>query len=185
MNRSDTIGKQYAEGFLEYAGDPARITRIGKDLQKISHVLESENSLSAFLTNPTISLQEKKKVMNPVIKKLGLSEEGQRIVLYLLDKKALELAPNINKAYCNLAENRRDTVNVTARSAIPLNKLEKQKIIQWVEKKEKRKVSFIEKIDADIIGGLFVEVGHRIYDGSIRGQLGDMAEHIIGREKKP
>ena len=185
MNRSDVVGKQYAEGILEYAADPARITRIGKDLQQLSYVLKEERALCAFLTNPTISLKDKKGLMNPVIKKLDLSEDGERIVLYLLKKKALELIPSISKAYHNLAENRCDTVAVTVRTAVPLDKNEKQQIIKWIEDKEKRKVSFTEKIDEGIVGGLYIEVGHRIYDGSIRGQLQDMAEHIIGREKKP
>lgn len=46
-----------------------------------------------------------------------------------------------------------------------------------------RKVKLNLKVDPEIIGGIIVAIGDRIYDGSIKGQLNRMKEHLLGLQK--
>ncbi len=78
------------------------------------------------------------------------------------------------------------TANVetgTLWSAFPLD----EAIIAQIEERFSaflgKKVKLILKVEPEIIGGIIVAIGDRIYDGSLKGQLNKMREHLLGLQK--
>jgi F-type H+-transporting ATPase subunit alpha len=78
------------------------------------------------------------------------------------------------------------TANVetgTLWSAFPLD----EAIIAQIEERFStflgKKVKLTLKVEPEIIGGIIVAIGDRIYDGSLKGQLNRMREHLLGLQK--
>ena len=78
------------------------------------------------------------------------------------------------------------TANVetgTLWSAFPLD----EAIIAQIEERFSaflgKKVKLTLKVEPEIIGGIIVAIGDKIYDGSLKGQLNKMREHLLGLQK--
>jgi F-type H+-transporting ATPase subunit alpha len=78
------------------------------------------------------------------------------------------------------------TANVetgTLWSAFPLD----EAIIAQIEERFStflgKKVKLTLKVEPEIIGGIIVAIGDKIYDGSLKGQLNRMREHLLGLQK--
>ena len=61
------------------------------------------------------------------------------------------------------------------RSAFPLNEEQTKLIVSKLEDRFKCKISPHVVVDADLIGGVIIQVGDEVYDASVRSKLQHMA----------
>ncbi len=60
-------------------------------------------------------------------------------------------------------------------SAFPLEGQQLEKIVSLLSKRYQKNVSPSVDVDSDLIGGIMVQVGDKVWDASVRGRLQDMA----------
>jgi len=68
-------------------------------------------------------------------------------------------------------------------SAFPLDEASVAQIEERFSAFLGKKIKLTLKADPEIIGGIIVVVGDKIYDGSVKGQLNRMREHLLGLQK--
>jgi hypothetical protein len=75
-----------------------------------------------------------------------------------------------------------DRINsVVITTAVPLEAGQKENIVRQVlTLLPDRKLSFIYRIDPRIIGGIIIQTGDKLIDGSIRGRLQNLAKQMSG-----
>ncbi|MBC7325220.1 MAG: ATP synthase F1 subunit delta, partial [Moorella sp. (in: Bacteria)] len=99
--------------------------------------------------------------------------------LYLLiDHKREMFLKDIVSFFTEMANRARNLVEVQVTSAVELEKEEKKKLTEVMEKVTGKKVRAEYFVDPSLIGGVVVRVGDRVIDGSIRTRLASMREHL-------
>jgi F-type H+-transporting ATPase subunit delta len=177
-SRNIKLAQPYAEALLDITTKEGSLDKVINDLNSITTILSQSSDLSKALTNPTLSAITKKEIIKSVFKDtvsgtiikflMVLSDRGR--VAYLSDviEKALELAykkASIEVAYVS------SSVEFTSSQEEAL--VEKLKAMTGASQ-IKLKVS----VDESLLGGFIVQVGSKIIDNSVKGQLRQLSAYL-------
>ena len=69
--------------------------------------------------------------------------------------------------------------NASVKSAIELSEAALAEIKSHLESQTGKKINLSSKVDAELIGGVVVQVGDRLFDASIAGKLGKLKQELL------
>ncbi|WP_347988176.1 F0F1 ATP synthase subunit delta [Methylomonas sp. AM2-LC] len=176
MAELTTLARPYAEAAFKRAKQTSSVTEWSEVLQFLSTVTQDQG-LMEIVSNP--------KVGKPKIKELFLdicqdkvSAEAQNLLKILIDNGKLSLLPTISVMYEEQKAEDEGYVNVELYSAYPLTKVEQSKYSAMLEKQLHKKVNAVVSVDKSLIGGILAVAGDKVIDGSIRGQIHQLAKRL-------
>lgn len=155
-----------------------RLHGIEEELFRFGRVVESHHELRQVLTDRTIPAGAKQKLVQTLVhEKVGPHCES-------LIKQAVRArtAPFASKLayFGELAAARRNRLVATARSAYPLGDDEVRRLGDALGHKYGREVHVNSIVDRSVIGGLSVEIGEEIIDGTVASRLEDARRRMAG-----
>lgn len=177
--RASALARRYAGALFAAAKDADLIDQVESDLGLLTFTLESTPRLGEVLTHPLIPADRKKEIV------AGLFRDKVQGVtldfLYLLiDKRRSEVLEDVEQEYVRLANEYRNVLPVRVTSAIPLTSEEAAALRKKLEQSTGKKVELQLSEDAEIIGGLTIQIGDKVIDGSVRGYLQSLRERLLG-----
>ncbi|AGT33724.1 F0F1 ATP synthase subunit delta [Geobacillus genomosp. 3] len=175
----EVIAKRYASALFQIALEQQQLDRIEEDIRAVRQALVENGEFLSILSNPKLSLDKKKALVREVF--AGVSTPVQNTLLLLLERHRFGLVPELADQFVALANDARGIVEATAYSARPLTDEELQALSDVFAKKVGKETLRIENIvDPELIGGVKLRIGNRIYDGSVSGQLERIQRQLIG-----
>ena len=178
---SSNIAKRYARAFFEIAGSENRYEAYAQELSRFSAVLADNRNLGEFLSNPIFAQADKKAVVESVLEKTGVSEYTANFLKLLVDKRRIDILPEIEGCYRELMDGALKKVRVTVKTAFPLTEDLAGRLQQGLEEMTGRAVEMTVHEEPGLLGGIVVRVGDKLYDGSIRAQLNNI-RNLLGEE---
>lgn len=176
------ISKRYARAFFEIAGEEKNLERYYNELSQFSSVIAKNKDLKGFLANPVFEQESKKKVLEKIISKLSLSKMTINFLNLLIDKKRIDVLPDIEICYRQLMDEALKKVRVTLKTAYPLSDEMQNHVISGLKKMTGREVEVTVENDKSLLGGIVIGVGDTLYDGSIKNQLNNM-RNLLGEAR--
>ncbi|WP_096185872.1 F0F1 ATP synthase subunit delta [Evansella halocellulosilytica] len=177
--RRHPVGFRYATAMFEHAKENKKLDQTLEELQVVSQVLDDTKLLDEVFKHPKVSNDVKK----DIIKEVFTSQVSDAIInlLYILvDRKREEAIFSITDNFKALVNEEQGVAEATVITAKPLNEEEKSAITDVFKNIAGKQKLLIENvIDKDIIGGLKVRIGDRIYDGSVANQLDRIQQRMI------
>jgi F-type H+-transporting ATPase subunit delta len=83
----------------------------------------------------------------------------------------LPLLPNVSEEFAALRANVERTLQVTVRTAMPIEPTQQQQLIDRLAKRFNRAVTLDIQLQPDLIGGAVLDTGSLVIDGSLSGKL--------------
>jgi len=160
--------KRYAEAVLQLAKEQGKLEEWGRYLEVISQAL-GQPEVARALEDARLPLELKLRVVDEAM--AGLDGLARNLAKLLILKGRASLAPDIARAYREMADRERGIVHVRAKTAVPLEKGEKEELRRRLEAALGRPVVLETEVDESIIGGLVLQMGDRVIDASTRAQL--------------
>jgi len=99
-----------------------------------------------------------------------------RFLLLLVEKDRETLMPAILKMYQHLRDEQRGIVEIQARVPASIDDDERSKLIERLEAMTGKSVRLEVSEKPDLIGGLVIRIGDRVYDGSVRQKLDNLRD---------
>lgn len=176
MNAVQTIAKRYAKALFLIAQEQDAVAAIGEDVRAVAEVVEVEE-VRAFVLHPSIPVQKKHTVFEARLQQSAFVAI-RSLVHVLIDRKRLVILPAIAEAYDVLADEalRRTRAHVT--SAFALSRAQIQAIVDVYENVLGTAIIVRTSVDASLLGGICVQVGDTLIDGSIAAHLARMQQQI-------
>jgi F-type H+-transporting ATPase subunit delta len=172
MAENLTIARPYAEAVFAQADGSRALDRWSRALAVMAAVAADPDMRKA-IGNPNLTGDQ---VYGLFAGACGdLSVEAQNFVRVLIENGRLALLPEIREIYEELKNVREGVVDAVIRSAYPLDSGQVAALVADLERRFKRKVEPRVEVDAGLIGGVRVQVGDEVIDGSVRGRLAAMA----------
>ncbi len=170
--------RRYARALLEVAlakGDPARLR---EELEQSAAVLEGNSELRQALTHPGLGGERRQRLVKAIFG--SGSELLQRLAGLLAEKSALALLPYVARAYSRSWNEHRGVLEAEAASAVALDDAQKQALAAALQQATGQKIELQTRVDGAVLGGLVVTMGGRTYDGSVRSQLQQLRQRLVG-----
>ncbi len=168
-----TIARPYAEAAY-------RLAKEGNSLQSWSDALNllasvyQDPQMQAAIANP--------KVTPPDIEKLLVAICGARIddvarnlIQLLVHNRRLPVLVEIRDLFEQLKLEDEGKVDAKISSAFPMDDAQRSQVVNLLSSRFKRKINATVTVNPDLIGGIKVEVGDKVWDASVRGRLQTMA----------
>ena len=172
MAENVTIARPYAEAIFALADTGGALGRWSQTLAVMAAVAANPE-LRAATGDPNLSADQ---VYGLFAGACGdLATEAQNLVRVLIENGRLATLPEISDIYEQLKNEREGVVEAVITSAYPLDSGQLSALVAELEQRFKRKVKPQVNVDAALIGGVRMQVGDEVIDGSVRGKLAAMA----------
>jgi len=167
---SEIVAKRYADALFEVAKERGTIDAVEEQLALVNQMVIDNEKLKKLLYMPRISRENKKQVMEKIFKD-EVNSEVLNLLKMLIDRHRVSILSELQTAYVDIANENRDIVDVFVTSASPLDTEEEDKLIQTFKKLYDKQLRLRMNIDPEVIGGVLVRIGNRLYDGTISNKL--------------
>ena len=172
------LARRYAQALFDIASEEKRLDLIGKELGELTRLIEEQEDVARVLHHPHISLTEKKALMDKILS--GQVGDVVRHFLYLLiDRRRQDLLPLIMREFSRLADEARHIIQAKVASAVALSPSQTERLRQRLSQMTGKTVSLETELRPELIGGVLVQVGDRVMDGTIKHALGRMREDLL------
>jgi len=179
--RQSALARRYAGALFQAAKEAGEIENVESDLGLVSYSLEANPRLREVLTHPLIPGSRKKEITAEVF--AASVQDVTLDFLYLVtDKRREAILPDIEIEYVRFANDYRNVVPVQVTSAVQLSPDEIGLLRGRLERFTGKSVELQFSEDPLIIGGLVIQIGDTVIDGSVKGYLSSLREKLLGRE---
>jgi len=172
MAENVTIARPYAEAIFTLADAGGALSRWSQTLAVMAAVAVNPE-LRAASGNPNLSAGQVYGLFASVCG--DLAAEAQNLLRILIENGRLATLPEIRDIYEELKNAREGVVEALITSAYPLDSGQLSALVADLEQRFKRKIKPEVTVDATLIGGVRMQVGDEVIDGSVRGKLAAMA----------
>jgi F-type H+-transporting ATPase subunit delta len=176
MSELATLARPYAAAVFKRSKETGTTEKWSKSLAFISAVLK-DKEISVVVDNPKVS-KERLSALVLDICQGQVDDEGANFLKLLVQNNRLSLAPAIAEQFEVYKAESEGYVDVEVATAYAFSKEEKQSFTSTLEKTLSKKVHMNVTVDKSLIGGVLVRAGDRVIDGSIKGQLQQLAKRL-------
>lgn len=176
MTELATLARPYAEAAFKRAKETGSTVAWSEALQFLSAVVQDQE-MAVIVNNPRINKAQLKQLMLEICADKIELEIGN-LVKMLIENGKLKLFPAICVLFEQCKADDEGYVNVDLFSAYALTKTEQNKYVAMLEKQLRKKVNAVVSIDKSLIGGILAKAGDRVIDGSVSGQLHQLAKRL-------
>ena len=166
------VAGRYASALFELADSAKSLDQVAQDLTAFRAMVRESADLVRLIASPVISRDLQGKALLAVLDAAGVSGLTRKFVgAVAANGRARELPAMASAFLAELAVRRGETTaDVT--SAVPLTPAQVEQLSAALRSVlGSAKVSIDARVEPDILGGLVVKVGSRLFDSSIRSKL--------------
>ncbi len=172
---ASTYARAFADVVLDTHLDAGRSIA---ELRTIASLLAESSELRRVWENPAIPAEQKRKVLDVVAERDGISKQVRNLVAVLIDHRRVHSLEAIIAQLEKELDARLGFAEAQITSTRELGDAEKRVFEAQVAKLTGKKVRARYGRDASLLGGAVVRIGSTIYDGSVKGQLQRLKEAI-------
>lgn len=176
---SQAVGR-YASTLFELASEAKAIDAIEKDANALLQAFNVSPELLSALKSPLHAASEKIAVLNAIGKKLKTSKVVLNFMSVVANNSRAGELPLMFTNFLNLAAKARGAIKAEVWAAEELNSSQLEDLKASLKKAFNADVEIETKVSSDLIGGLVVKVGSRLFDDSIKTKLEALKNNLKG-----
>ena len=135
----------------------------------------------AFLQDSRVPVRRKAELLENALQ--GVDPLVLTLGRLLLRRKKTDIAPQIKEAFQELVDEANGITHATVTSAVPLSPDEVKAVTDRLNQMTGGTVIVRPQVDESILGGLVVQMGDRLIDGSTRSRLQALKRQLAGVER--
>ena len=168
------LAKRYARALASVAKEETGLEEMSTELERVAGWLADEE-LSDALSSPALTQEQRQALVTQISESLNLAPLCRNFLALLTDKGRLHYFEGIRQAYSDLVDKELNQLRATLRTAMPLTSEQEGEIAAMLEKTHGKKILLASEVDPALVAGVTIEIEGKIYDGSARTQLVQVA----------
>jgi F-type H+-transporting ATPase subunit delta len=178
-----SLARRYSQALFEIASQTS-LDSVDSDLRELTKLVEENEDVKGALMHPHIPLSLKKSIVEKLLGE-DFGEVTRRFFYLLIDRKRENILPLIQREFTRLADEARQVVEAKVTSAIELSTSQLDDLKKAIKRMTGKDVRIISEVRAELIGGVLVQVGDRVMDGTIAHALNRMRVELRRNSEKP
>jgi F-type H+-transporting ATPase subunit delta len=179
VKRDAAVARRYARAFHALASEARRAEAVADELAAFDQLLSSERELREALLRPWVKATTKRGIVLDVAGRLGVSPLTRNFLALVAQRRRLDILGEILVAYRASVDEAAGRIRARVRSAASLSDAERAALRERLGRRLGKTVLLDTEVDPALLGGFVAEVGSRVLDMSIAGQLAVLRERII------
>ena len=165
------------EALLVSAEQGGRLDAVEDELFRLGRIVSAQPDLERLLADPAGDAAGKQQVLDRLI---GDRTEPttQRLAAQLVAHPTGHGIAAGFERLAELAAERRERSVATVRSAVTLSDAQSERLATVLARIYHREITVHLEVDPELIGGLVIQVGDEVIDGSVSGRLDDLARRL-------
>ena len=165
------IAARYATALYDLGEAEKALDAVAGDLRDLQEMIAASDDLRRLIRSPLITRDDQWTTIEILLKQAEVSALTRRFIGVVTDNRRLFALPVIIAAYLRLLAERRGEVTAAVTSAVKLNDAQAAALSETLRGAIGAKVSVELSVEPEILGGLVVRVGSRMFDSSLRTKL--------------
>ncbi len=174
MSGELTIGKRYAKALFELAKESDQLELMEQELQAIV-ALFADADANDFFQHPTIGMEHKLDVLTKALTG-KLSDTALNALKLIVERRREAALPAVASHYSKLLDDHRGRATAIVYTPMPLSAEESDKLSAHYGKVTGKSIRIQNVIKKELLGGMQVRIGDRLYDASLAGKLSELSK---------
>lgn len=150
-----------------------------EQLEAIAAVLSRYPDARQILINPVFPPERRETFLADLGNVLGLDSRVGKLLVLLVERRRLDLLDEIIEQYRRRVDQQKGIVRAAVTTAAPLDETARRRVAERLEQALGKRVVMSVNDDPSLIGGVVVQVGSTVYDGSLRQYLAGVKNRLL------
>ncbi|MDE2842918.1 MAG: ATP synthase F1 subunit delta [Chloroflexota bacterium] len=168
-------GQRYARALFDLAVERDATDNWATDLAQLVEVMQDEQ-FNLFLKHAEVPLDRKIESLATVLPEIDAMVRN--LGSLLVTRNSVDAIGDVAVGYNRLVDERLGRQRIEVTTAVELEPAEGERIRQFVANLVQREVVMSTRVDESILGGIVIQIGDRLMDGSTRSRLEDLRKQI-------
>jgi F-type H+-transporting ATPase subunit delta len=157
---------------------PQRLEEVAVELEAVAAALVAVPEFERVLVAPTVAAEKKTAILDTVLDALEMGQPTRRFLQVVQQHYRMQHLPDIAVAFRELVDRTLGRTRAKVETATGLAEVERGLLVEVVSAIEDAEVvaEFSEK--PELLGGFRLQVGSRVFDGSLAGELKRLSKEI-------
>jgi len=174
---ADPIATRYAQAAFEVAQAEGVVEQTLEQLALIGGLVSDHALLRELMLNPDVDPLDKVGVLERSLKG-SWSALVKSLIQVVVAFGRADLLPDMAEAFQSMVDVEHGVVRAVVRSAHPLPAAVVERLRSDLTRREQKQVALTTEVDPELLGGLQVQLGHRVIDSSVRRQLVELRQRL-------
>ena len=162
---------RYAAALYAHADENHALDTVVYQMENLGRMIDGSADFRRLLESPLIDVKTATSAAQAVLVNEGFGKEVRDFVGVISVNRRLRALRDIVSAFAVLVAERRGIVTAHVASAHPLNDVQRQQLRARLIEAGYGNVNIDERVEPDLLGGLIVRIGARLYDTSLKSRL--------------
>lgn len=173
-----SVALKYARALAELAGEENRGRQVLDELIQFRELLQGHRQLLEVLVNPALPFAAKRTIVERLAESVPLSRVVVNFILVLLQKARIQQFDQLVGAYERVLDERLGIVHAQIFSTREMEEAVKERLQEAVSRLTGKKAKLRYQLDEELMGGLKMQIGSTVFDGSVRTQLEEIRRRL-------
>lgn len=176
------VARRYAAALADVVTSRGESQHVREELSAWEAMMQANTQLIEIFRHPTIPQEQKRGVLNELLKRSSVSPTTANFLQVLLQNHRLADLSEINRQFTQELDRRAGVVNAEVITARPIPREAQESLRARLAELTGRSVRLQFEVDDDLIGGVVTRIGSTMYDGSVRSQLQQIKQKMVGEQ---
>ena len=170
-SKQTDVGVRYARALFDLAIETKTLDAVEADLKALKAARDSSADLRRVLASPVFSAEDKGKALTAIGAKAQFNATTQKFLGLLAANRRADALPSVIASFERLSAAHRGVVAAEVTTAVKLTAAQAKGVKAALAQALGQEPEITTRVDPDMLGGLKVKVGSRLFDASLRSKL--------------
>ena len=177
---SQAVARRYAVALADVVLARGEAQDVREELAAWDELMRSNAQLLEVLRHPAISYEQKRGVLEELIKRTRPRPTTANFLRVLLQNGRLAELSEVSTQFAQELDRRSGVVTAQVTTARPLTADAQEALRARLGQLTGSRVRLQFEVDGELIGGVVTRIGSTLYDGSVRGRLQQIKQRMVG-----
>lgn len=175
---SSKIAQPYAEALIDIAVGKNILQEVTSDMKNIQVITKISSELSIILENPLIDNKSKKNIIEQIFNG-NINAITLNFIKLIIDRNRIILLEKICEEFIAISYEKSGIAIANVTTSIPFTDKQYNLLVEKIKKiTNSNEVEINVEVDPELIGGFTIQLGSKVIDNSLKGQLQQMANYL-------
>jgi len=165
------LADRYAAALYAHADESGALDDVVYQMENLGRLIDGSADFRRLIESPLIDVTTGTKATLAVLENHGFGKQVRDFVGVISTNRRLRALREIVEAFATLVADRRGIITAHVASAIPMHDLQRQQLRARLIEAGYGNVNIQESVQPDLLGGLVIRIGARLYDTSLKSRL--------------